>query len=142
MFEEDYPSRVGSIFRSIFEGRLTALKNLVSPLYDLRLYNSKARVPQGLLFPCAAAFETADFRVPRFSEKTWVRNAETVARARIRRFARRYDCDVVVLADETVNEEETPRSYRARAEFYRSADYLNRHQKPAVERLRQRKRAR
>jgi len=128
------------VLKRIFEGRITALKNRVSPLYKLGFYYPDNEKLKELLFPWAAPFQKIVIKT-----HTSVRNAERVARARISGLARRFDCDVVVLKDETIdganplnpdfNEDAKSKTYETMACFYKSADYLNKHHALSRQRL-------
>ncbi len=134
------------LLQKIFKGRLTALKNRFNPLYDLMLRYTGNEELNELLFPDSAPFYKVKIRVPRFFEKTLFRNAEKIGNARIRGLARRFDCDVVILEDEKINEENSLnldfrpfRNYEVVAGFYCSRNYLNTHMLSSRQRLRQRK---
>ena len=133
----------------IFEWRLRGILNRFNRAYDLRIYNSRKEVPEGFLFSGSGVTKQIEIKVPRYFGRTFFRDAEKSAMSKIKNLARRFDCDIVVLDAPKINGsdplnpdfdgEKTPRSYKVRASFYSSPDYLNRHSDASLERLRRRR---
>ena len=79
-----------------FEGRVRGIINRINHSYDLKIYGSKKDLPRDLLFEGSEFCRNIDIQVPSYLSKTLFRDAEKIAYEKIKKLARRVDCDVVV----------------------------------------------